>query len=115
MFSSYFRNLFFYFYLHGPIWLGFWNSKSYPDICTSIVNNGALDSNFWIKHMEECSLLIDNHFLGYCASISLLCMVLLLTYIIGIITYFIVLWGISSFLIRPFLVLNNDMKRLKRS
>lgn len=91
----------FYLYMNGPVWLGFWNSKPLHDICTSMVENAALDSNFWVKHMDECIQLIENNFQNYCFNLIVFLTIAFVTYIIGMVTYFIMLWGCSFFFVKP--------------
>lgn len=49
----------YYLYIEGPTWIGGWQSKKAPDICSAIT---GVDANFWEQHPHECQDTIDRQF-----------------------------------------------------
>ena len=91
LFLSFFHKIYFYFiitplfylYIHGPSLLniGFWNSKSYSEICSQISN--VSDQYFWDKsetNKLQCQGMIYDRFHSF--------LVLILTIIYFIMLYY---------------------------
>jgi hypothetical protein len=114
IFSFSYYNLFdimFWMYRFGPRWLGFWNGRKIEDICVSIVDNGALDSNFWIRNMEKCRDVIHHDFINTYMSWLVMLTICFIIYVVCMLSYFLFLFGFSKIVMDPYLLQNKIIFR----
>lgn len=103
-------DIMYWMYLYGPHWLGFWNGRRVEDICVSIVDNPALDSNFWVQNVSKCYELINHHFKSVYMSWLVILFIFSVVYSILTITYFIFLYGISKIIMDPWIYFFSQIK-----
>lgn len=46
--------------MHGPWWIGCWDSIRPEDICAALSKSPSLGSGFWLAHSIECEQLIED-------------------------------------------------------